>query len=133
MDYKHFYLALPFIVQAVDIINGTHDEMESFEKNYSEGWNYKTKREATSLINVVLSFEFSISLIRLYKLLNPLTGINNHSQRRGVDIIETYDNLSSVIKDIKSIRNNIHKELVRSLNMVNEKLQQLEHNHLCPA
>ena len=120
MDYKHFYLALPFIVQALDIINGTHAEMESFEKNYSERWNYKTKREATSLINAVLPFEFSISLIRLYKLLHPLTGINNHSQRRGVDIIETYDNLSSVIKDIKSIRNNIHKELVRSLNMVNE-------------
>ena len=46
----------------------------------------------------------------MYKLLHPLAGITNRSQRRGVDIIETYDNLLSVIKDIKSIRNKIDKE-----------------------
>ena len=56
LAYKYFYLALSFIVMALDIINGTHAEMESFEKKYTEGWHYKTKREATSLINAVPSF-----------------------------------------------------------------------------
>ena len=98
---KHFCLALPFIVKALYVINGAHAETESFEKKYTEGWDYKTKREATSLINTVPSFEFIISVTGLYKLLHPLAGITNRSPRRGADITETYDNLLSVIKDKK--------------------------------
>ena len=100
-------------MEALYIVNGTHAEMESFEKKYTEGWDYTTKREATSLINTAPSFEFIISLIGLYKLLHSLAGITNRSERRGVDITETYDNLLCVIKDIKSIRNNIDKELAK--------------------
>ena len=41
LAYEHFYLALPFIVEALEIINGTHAEMGAFEKNYTEGWVIK--------------------------------------------------------------------------------------------
>ena len=88
LAYEHFYLVLPFIVEALEIINGIHAEMGSFEKKYTEGWNYKTKREATSLLNAITSFEFIISLIGLYRLLHPLAGITKGLQGRGVDIIE---------------------------------------------
>ena len=110
LPYEHFYFALPFIVEALEIINGTHAEMGSFENKYIEGWDYKTKREATSLLNAVTSFEFIISLIGLYRLLNTLAGTTDRLQGRGVDIIEAYDDVSSVIKDIKSTRKNIDKE-----------------------
>ena len=69
------------------------------------------KPEATSLLNTVTSFEFIICLIGLYRLLHQLAGITNCLQGRGVDIIEAYDDVLSVIKGIKSTRKNIDKEL----------------------
>ena len=69
------------------------------------------KPEATSLLNTVTSFEFIICLIGLYRLLHQLADIANCLQGRGVDIIEAYDDASSVIKGIKSTRKNIDKEL----------------------
>ena len=84
--------------------------MGSFEKKYTEGWDYKTKQDATSLLNVATSFELIISLIRLYRLLHPLAGITNRLQEQGVDIIKAHDDVSSVIKDTKSTRKNIDKE-----------------------
>ena len=65
-----------------------------------EGWDYKTKWKATLLLITVTSFEFIIYLIGLYRLLHPLAGITNCLQGRGVDIIEAYDDVSSVIKDL---------------------------------
>ena len=110
LAYEHFYLALPLIVEALKIINGTHVEMGSFEKMCTERWDYKIKREPTSLLNVVTSFEFIISPIRLCRLIHPLTGITNCLQGRSVDIIEAYDDVSSMTKDIKNTRKNIDKE-----------------------
>ena len=49
-------------------------------------------------------------LIGLYRLLHPLAGITNRLQGRGVDITEACDDVSSVIKDIKSTRKNIDEE-----------------------
>ena len=54
--------------------------MRSFEKKYTEYYDYKTKREVTSLLNTVTSFEFIISLIGFYRLFHPLAGINNRLQ-----------------------------------------------------
>ena len=33
LAYEHFYLALPFIVEALESINGTHAEMGYFERS----------------------------------------------------------------------------------------------------
>ena len=74
MAYEHFYLALPFILEALEIINATHTEMRSFEKKYTEGWDYKTKQEATLLINAVSSFVYrgvvliSLKLMMTYQV-----------------------------------------------------------------
>ena len=64
------------------------------------------------LLNAVTSFEFIISLIVFYRLLNPLAGITNRLKRRGVGIIEAYDNVSSVKKDIKAQGRILIKSLV---------------------
>ena len=84
--------------------------MGSFEKKYTKDWDFETKRKAMLLLNSVTSFEFIISLIGLYKLLHPLAGITNHLQGHEVDIIEAYDEVSSLIKDIKSIWQNTDTE-----------------------
>ena len=57
-----------------------------------------------------LLLKFIFSLIGLYRLLHPLAGITNRLHGRDVDIIEAYNDVSSVIKDIKSTRTNIDKE-----------------------
>ena len=46
----------------------------------------------------------------LYRLLNPPASVTNCLQVRGVDIIEAYEDISSVIKDIISTRKNIEKK-----------------------
>ena len=109
MAFEHFYLALLFIAEVLEIINDTHAEMGSLEKKYTESWDYKKKRKSTSLLNAVTFFEFIISLIGLHRLLYLLSGITNCLQRCGFNIIEAYDDVSSVIKDIKSTRKNIDK------------------------
>ena len=45
--------------------------------------------------------------IGLCRLLHPLASITKRLQGCGVDIIEAYDDVSSVIKDIKNTRENI--------------------------
>ena len=91
LAYEHLDLALPFIVEALEITNSTHAEMGSFEIKYTEGQDYKTNREAASLLTAATSFEFIICLIGLYRLLRPLASITNRLQGRGVNIIEGYD------------------------------------------
>ena len=36
LAYEHFYLALQFIVEALEIINYSHAEMESFQEKHIE-------------------------------------------------------------------------------------------------
>ena len=68
------------------------------KKKYTKDWDYKTKRETTLLLNAVTSFEFM-----------DCTPTSRYKER-GVDIIDVYDDVSSVIKDKKSTRKNIDKE-----------------------
>ena len=58
------------------------------------------------MLHAVTFFQFIVSLIGLYRFLHPLAGITNHLQGCGVDIIETFDDVSNVIKDINSTKNN---------------------------
>ena len=75
------------------IISGTHAEIRSLKKKYTEGWYYKAKRKATGLLNAVTSFEFIISHIGLSRFLNPLAGITHHLQVRGVGFTEAYEDV----------------------------------------
>ena len=80
--YGHFYLVLPFS----EIVNGNH---------------------STCLGNGVTSFAFIVSLIGIHRLLHPLAGTTNHLKGRVVDIIKTYDDIITVIKDVKTSKNNL--------------------------
>ena len=85
------------------------------------------------MLNAITSFEFVISLIGLYRLLNPLAGITNSLQERGVDIIEAYDDVSSVINDTKSTRKNIDKEFSVIFEQAERVAAKVGTQTLCPA
>ena len=51
VSYERFYLALLFIVETFEVINGTYTELDEFEEIYVKGWDAKSKVEATQFLN----------------------------------------------------------------------------------
>ena len=99
--------SLPFIVETLEVVNGNHSDIKSF----TEGWDYKIKPEATSLLNGVSSFEFIVSLVGIYGLLHSLEVTTNRLQGRAIHIIKVYDDISSGSKDVKTTSSNIDEQL----------------------
>ena len=104
--FEHFYLAIPFIAEALEIMNGTHPDLPSFDAIYTKGWE-ATKNEATANLKAVTSFEFLIGLIGIYRFLHPLTGITTRLQGRSMDIVRGFQDVKSCIDELKDIRNDI--------------------------
>ena len=69
---EHFYLAILFMVEAFEIMSGTHPKNNDFHSVYKDGWDSKTKEDATSYLNVITKFEFFIGLVSLYNYLTRL-------------------------------------------------------------
>ena len=84
---KRFYLALPFIAEVFEVINGMHTELDEFEEIYTKGWDPKSKVEATQFLNSLTKFEFAIGMIVLYRLLHPVSGITQKLQGRTIDVL----------------------------------------------
>ena len=91
--YKHFYLAIPFIVEAFEVINGTHPERNDFNNIYTDGWDPKTKQDTTSYLHAVAKFEFIIGLVSLYRLLHLLVGITQTLQGSSIDVVKAYNHV----------------------------------------
>ena len=53
------------------------------------------------------SFEFIVSFIGIYRLLHTFAGTTNRIEGCAFDIINAYDDISSVIKDVKTTKSNI--------------------------
>ena len=104
--FEHFYLAIPFIAEALEIMNGTHPDLPSFDAIYTKG-SEATKNEASANLKAVTSFEFLIGLIGIYRFLHPLTGITTRLQGRSMDIVRGFQDVKSCIDDLKDIRNDI--------------------------
>ena len=58
VSYEHFYLALPFIVEALEIINGTQLTITRLMKSLPKNGTRNQKKEATPYINAFTSFEY---------------------------------------------------------------------------
>ena len=52
VSYEHFYLPLSFIEEALEIINGTHPNINAFNEMVTKGWDSNSKRETTAYIIV---------------------------------------------------------------------------------
>ena len=51
------------MIEAFEIRNGTYPKNNDFGSVYKDGWDSKTKEDATSYLNAITKFEFLIGLI----------------------------------------------------------------------
>ena len=107
-SYERIYLAIPHIVEAFEVMNGTHPELRSFKKIQTDKWETKSKKEATLFLNILTDFEFII--ITLYRLMQPIASITQQLQERAIDVVSTYTEVKDCISDIDYLRNSIKDE-----------------------
>ena len=107
VSYERFYLVLPFIVEAFEVIHGRHTELDEFEEIYTKGWDAKSTVEATQFLKLLTKFEFVTGMIALYRLLHPVAVITQRLQERTIDVIDAYQNVNVCIGDIQLLRENV--------------------------
>ena len=95
-------MAIPFIAEAFEVINGTLER--------TTGWDPHVKRGVTIFLNALIKFEFIVDIIVLYRLLHLVAGLTNKLQGRNIDITETYESANCCIEDMKYVRENIDNE-----------------------
>lgn len=111
ISYEHFYLAIPHMIEAFEVINGTHPDIDAFDDDlYRKGWDSNSKKEATGFINTLANFEFIVGIISLYRLLHPLVHITQKLQGRAMDVVSAYNEVHSCISDMQVIRETIDEE-----------------------
>ena len=60
VSYERFYLAIPYIMEALEVMNGTHADINQLDETYSKGWSAKDKQEASSYLHALPNFNFII-------------------------------------------------------------------------
>ena len=111
VSYERFYLALPFIVETFEVINGTPTELDKFKELYIKGWYAECKVEATQFLSSLSKFEFVIGMIVLYRLLHTVARLTQKFQGRTIDAIDAYENVNTCMK----VFNFCEKMLTKSL------------------
>ena len=79
VSYEHFYLAFPFVVEALEIFNGKHPSINTFDEIFTKVWDSNSEKEAMAYINALTNFEFIVGITSLYRLLHPVTSKKNKS------------------------------------------------------
>ena len=110
VSYERFYLAMHYIVEALEVMNGTHADINQLDETYSKGWSAKDKQETSSYLHVLSNFNFIIGLISLYRLMHPFTGITKRLQGRSIGVVEAFNEVESVVNDLGAVRSNIGSE-----------------------
>ena len=108
--YERFYLAIPFLAETLEVILGTHADLDQFRSDFPNGWDAKAKKEASSFLNALTTFEFLIGIISLYCLLHPLSPITQKLQGRTADIVYAHNDMQEVADKLNCIRENVDKE-----------------------
>ena len=65
VSHERFYLAMPYIMEALEVMNGTHADINELDETYLKGWSAKDKQEASSHLHALPNFNFIIGLILL--------------------------------------------------------------------
>ena len=106
--YECSYHALPFIVEALEIISGTHNNIKSFSQLIqNDKFDGESKKEAFALLKAVTCFDYIIGVITLYHIMHRLKGITQKLQGRSIDIIAAYNDIEEVKGDYNDMRENI--------------------------
>ena len=97
-------------MEALEVMNGTHADINQLDKTYSKGWSAKDKQEASSYLHALSNFNFIIALISLYRLMHPSAGITKKLEGRSVDIAHAFNEVESVVNYLGAVRSNIDSE-----------------------
>ena len=112
VSYENFYLALRFIVEALEIINRTHPSIDTFDEVFTKGWDSNSKKEATAYINALTSFDFIVGITSLCRLLHPVASITQKLQGRTIDIVKAYQEVQSCILEMRMVQDKIEEEFL---------------------
>ena len=104
VSYEHFNQALPFIEETLEIINGTHPSINTFDEVFTKGWDSNSKKEATAYIIV--------GIPSLYRPQHPVASITQKLQVRTIDIVKEYQEVQSCILDMRVVQDKIEEEFL---------------------
>ena len=112
--YEHlFYLGFPFIVKALEIINGTCQDSELYPESFITGWDPAAKNDATSHLHALCSFGTIIGVVTLYRLFHPLAMITKSLQGKAVDIVKAFKDIEAVKGDYHAVRSGVVNEFCK--------------------
>ena len=112
VSYEHFYLAFPFVVEALEIFNGKHPSINTFDEIFTKVWDSNSEKEAMAYINALTNFEFIVSITSLYRLLHLVTNKKQKLQGRTIDIVKAYQEVQSYILDMLVVSDEIEEEFL---------------------
>ena len=93
VSYEHLYLAFPFAVETLEIINRTYPSINTFDEIFTKGWDSNSKKEAKAFT----WFEFIVGL------LHPVASITQELQGHTIDIVKAYQEVQSCILDMRVV------------------------------
>ena len=112
VSYEHFYLDFPFNVETLEIVNGTNRSINMFDEVFTKGWDSNSRKEATTYINSLTSFEFIVGITSFYRLLYPVASTTQKLQDGTIDTTKTYQEVQSCILDMPVVRDKIQEDLL---------------------
>ena len=89
------------MVEAFKIMSRTYLKNNDFDSVYKDGWDSKTKKDATSYLNAITKCKFLIGLVSRYRLVQPLFSITQNLKGRSIDIIKAYNEIGGCIQDMQ--------------------------------
>ena len=108
--YENFVDMALVIVNTCEFIAYPHlYEDDKFEVLKKDDWNWdnETKSRAQGLLCNIRNFETLVAVVTMKNILEPLRGITTKLQKRDLDILEAYNDIDQIIKDVKALRTNI--------------------------
>lgn len=105
-----FYSAFNYIVESLEVNNGTHPNLQDLEQIYANGWDLQYRKDVTSYPKGICDFSFIIGLLSLYTLLYPVHATTVRFQASSLHIMKAHEEISEVINDLIFMRTNIVSE-----------------------
>ena len=103
--YQHFYQAFVFITEALELI-GYKRHLDRYGNTYAD-WDTTSRSDAQQILAAITNFEFIVVFLTAYQYLSHLAGITVKLQKRTLDIIKAYEEITEISKVYKDERKNI--------------------------
>ena len=68
VSYERFNLAMPYIMEALEVMNGMHADINQLDETYSKGWSSKDKQETSSYLHGLSNFIIGLIMCNICAL-----------------------------------------------------------------